>query len=153
MLNRTRVALLIAATMAAPVGAAVPNYQDLLKSLGPSGVVKPILAASGSPTAAQEIDQLGKILAASSSNAEAVLDALAAEKSLEAATVRDRIAVGHGSSCRCPALGRRSGLATGGPEGSRLTGTRRYGTGRHDSAGGRRLRQDGKAVAADGGPG
>ena len=88
MLNRTRVALLIAATMAAPVGAAVPNYQDLLKSLGPSGVVKPILAASGSPTAAQEIDQLGKILAASSSNAEAVLDALAAEKSLEAATVR-----------------------------------------------------------------
>ena len=89
MLNRTRVALLIAATMAAPVGAAVPNYQDLLKSLGPSGVVKPILAASGSPTAAQEIDQLGKILAASSSNAEAVLDALAAEKSLEAATVRE----------------------------------------------------------------
>ncbi|MGA2618669.1 MAG: hypothetical protein ABSF26_13730 [Thermoguttaceae bacterium] len=84
-------ALLAAAATAAPPKAASADYramyQDLLKSRGAGGVVQPILAAFGGPAAADEIEQLGSVLAASPANAATVLDALAAEKSVEAASV------------------------------------------------------------------
>ena len=84
-------ALLTAAAMAAPRAAPAADYrgkyQNLLKSQGAGGVVRPLLAAFAGPTAAEEIEQLGSILAGSSGSAGAVLDALAAEKSVEAATV------------------------------------------------------------------
>ena len=84
-------ALLTAAALAAPGGAAAADqqgkYQDLLKSQGPGGVVQPILAAFGSQSAEAEIEQLGNALAASSGDAVTVLDALAAEGSIEAASV------------------------------------------------------------------
>ena len=83
--------LLIAAALVAPKGAAGADaqgkYRDLLKSQGADGVVRPILAAFGAQTAATEIEQLGNTLVASSKNAVAVLNSLAAEKSVEAATV------------------------------------------------------------------
>ncbi len=83
--------LLTAAAMAATPTAIAADYrgkyQALLKSQGARGVVQPVLATFGSPTAAEEIEQLGSILTASSGSAGAVLDALAAEKSVEAATV------------------------------------------------------------------
>ena len=85
-------ALFTAAVLAAPIGAAAADsqgkYRDLLKSQGASGVVKPILAAFGDRTAADAIEQLAKTLVASSQNAVAVLDALAADESVEAASVR-----------------------------------------------------------------
>jgi hypothetical protein len=76
---------------AAPRGAVAANslgkYDDLLNRQGAGGVVQSILAAFGNESAAAEIDQLGNALAASSINAIAVLDALSAEHSAEAATV------------------------------------------------------------------
>ena len=61
--------------MATPAGAAAADYQEkyqeLLKSQGPGGVVQPILAAFRGPTAAEEIEQLGNVLAASSGTAAA----------------------------------------------------------------------------------
>ncbi len=85
-------ALMTAASMAGPSGAIAADrggkYRDLLKSQGARGVVPPILAAFARPTAAQDIQQLGGILAESPRDAGAVLDALAAEKSVEAATLR-----------------------------------------------------------------
>jgi hypothetical protein len=63
------------------------SYQDVLKGRGAEGVVQPILAAYGGPAAADEIHRLGSVLAASPAEAAAVLDALAAEKSTEAASV------------------------------------------------------------------
>jgi len=84
-------ALLSGAAGVAPAAAAEAihqaKYQDVLNRRGPGGVVQPILAAFGSPTAAAEIGELASILVGSSERAAAVLDALAAEKSVEAATV------------------------------------------------------------------
>lgn len=84
-------ALLAGVAMAAPTRAIAADqgkYQQVLSSRGPGGVVEPILAAFRGPNAAVEIEQLGRLLAASSKDAGAVLDALALEKSVEAATVR-----------------------------------------------------------------
>jgi hypothetical protein len=84
-------AALVNAALLAVAGKAAADapekYQELLKNRGAGSVVQPILAAYGTPIAAQEIEQLGSALAASSGNTAAVLDALAAEKSLEAASV------------------------------------------------------------------
>jgi hypothetical protein len=83
-------ALLSVAAMAAAGTSAADyraKYEDLLKSRGPGSVVPPMLAAFGGPTAADETEQLAGVLAASPASAAAVLDALAAEKSLEAASV------------------------------------------------------------------
>ena len=84
-------ALLATAALAASMEAAAADdrgkYQDLLQSQGAGGVVQPILAAFGRQTAEAEIEQLGNTLAASPGDAVAVLDALAAEKSVEAASV------------------------------------------------------------------
>ncbi|MHC4405783.1 MAG: hypothetical protein ACYTG0_39555, partial [Planctomycetota bacterium] len=77
--------------VAASAGAAAADsrgkYQNLLRERGAASVVPPILAAFGSQTAETEIEQLGNALVASSDGAVAVLDALAAEKSVEAASV------------------------------------------------------------------
>ena len=81
----TAVALL--ATMRAAAADGQGKYEDLLKSQGPGGVVEPILAAYENQTAAAQIEQLANALVASPQNAVAVLDALAAEKSVEAASV------------------------------------------------------------------
>ena len=85
------VTLLTTAAMAAPRAAAAADdggkYRDLLDRQGAGGVVQSILSAFGNETAAAEIEQLGNTLAASSASAIAVLDALAAEHSVEAATV------------------------------------------------------------------
>jgi hypothetical protein len=97
MIDRSLAAFVMTlALLAAAIAAGPPNtlaadqranYQDLLKSGGPGGVVRPILAAYGGPAAAEEIEQLGGVLASSPADAAAVLDALAAEKSVEAASV------------------------------------------------------------------
>ena len=95
-------ALLTAAAMAMPPRAAAADhrakYEDLLKNRGAGGVVQAILAAFGGPTAADEIEQLASVLAASPANAAAVLDALAAEKSVEAASVAAELLYCH----HCP---------------------------------------------------
>ena len=83
--------LTAAATAATPRAAAADyraKYQDLLKSRGAVGVVLPILAAFGGPAAADEIEQLGSVLAALPADASAVVvGPLPAEKSVEAASV------------------------------------------------------------------
>jgi len=95
MTNRFRfvvtLALLTAAALVAPraagAGGDQGRYGDLLKSRGAGGVVQPILAAFGGQTADVEIRHLSSALAASPENAVAVLDALAAEESVEASSV------------------------------------------------------------------
>ncbi len=63
------------------------DYQDLLNRQGTRGVVKSILAAHQGADAVAEIQQLVNTLGASGEHAVAVLDALAAEDSVEAATI------------------------------------------------------------------
>ena len=63
------------------------KYQELLQSQGAAGVVPLILAAFRDQDAEAEIEQLGQTLAASAEDAVTVLDALAGEKSVEAASV------------------------------------------------------------------
>ena len=122
MIDRSHVSLVVtlvlltaAAMMMAPPRASAVDYrakyQDLLKSRGAGGVVQPMLAAFAGPTAASEIEQLGSVLAASPANAAAVLDALAAERSVEAASIAAELLY---------AIATR----TGGP---RLTGERGWG--------------------------
>ena len=81
----------VAVLTAAPIGArgadAGTKYHDLLQSQGAAGVVGPILAAFDAQNAEPEIQQLGVALVASPENAVAVLEALAADKSVEAASV------------------------------------------------------------------
>ncbi len=60
---------------------------DDLKDQGAASVVPPILAAYDRPAAETEIEKLARLLAVSSENAVSVLDALAAEQSVEAASV------------------------------------------------------------------
>lgn len=64
------------------------KYQELLKDQGAAPVASLILAAYGTQLAEMELEQLGQVLAASAGNAVAVLDALAAQKSVEADSVR-----------------------------------------------------------------
>lgn len=85
------IALLACACLTAPrnVTAAgdAEKYRELLDREGAASVVQAILVAYGSETAAAELEQLSNSLAASSANAKAVLDALSAERSVEAATI------------------------------------------------------------------
>ena len=82
--------LLANAVLAAPRSATAAGdtgkYRELLDREGAGSVVRAILVAYGSETAATELEQLGNTLAASSAHAIAVLDALSAERSVEAAT-------------------------------------------------------------------
>jgi hypothetical protein len=82
-----RAAAARAAAEKAAAGDARRRYQELLKDQDAACVVPQILAAFRSQTAEAEIEQLGQALAASAPNAVAVLDALAGEKSIEAASV------------------------------------------------------------------
>jgi len=83
--------VLAAAVLFAPTEPAFANdrvnYGDLLRTQGEDTVVRPILAAYKSPTADAEIKQLGAVLSGSPDAAAGVLDALAREKSVEAASV------------------------------------------------------------------
>ena len=98
------VTLLAIALLAAPRSATAAGdtgkYRELLDRVGAGSVVQAILVAYGSETAATELEQLGNTLAGSSANAMTVLNALSAERSLEAATVSAellyRIAIGVG---------------------------------------------------------
>ena len=84
-------ALFAATLSASPVRATAADsqskYAKLLKDQGASAVVQPILTAFKTPAAEAEIQQLGNALAASPKNAADVLDALAAQDSVEAASV------------------------------------------------------------------
>jgi hypothetical protein len=82
---------------AAALGAAADSprkYQELLKSQGAAGLTPLILAAYGSQFAEPEIEKLSKALAASSENASAMLDALAAENSVKATSVSAELLYG-----------------------------------------------------------
>lgn len=89
--GRPHAELRAAAALAASRGAAAADsrgkYQGLLKDQGAARVAPLILAAFGNQAAETEIEQLGTTLAASAENAVTVLDALAAEGSVEAASV------------------------------------------------------------------
>ena len=84
-------ALLASACLAAPRNAMAAGdaekYRELLDREGVASVVQAILVAYRSETAAAELDHLSTTLAASSASATAVLDALSAERSDEAATI------------------------------------------------------------------
>ena len=78
--------------LTAPIGATAAEsqakkYQGLLKSPGAAAVVRPILAAFDTQAAESEIQQLSNALLASPENTTAVFDALAAQKSAQAASV------------------------------------------------------------------
>lgn len=62
-------------------------YQELLNRRGAEAVVQPILAAFGKQNAKSEIQRLADAVVASSKDASAVLEALIAEDSVEAASV------------------------------------------------------------------
>ncbi len=83
--------LLIAAALVASRGTTAADnagkYRELLKSQGADGAVRPILAAVKKPNAEAETKRLADVLVTSSKNAVAMLDGLAAEDSIEAATV------------------------------------------------------------------
>ncbi len=63
------------------------DYQDLLNRQGTDGVVTSILSAHQGAGAVAELQQLVNVLAASGGHAVSVLDALAADGSVEAATI------------------------------------------------------------------
>ncbi|MBL7041820.1 MAG: hypothetical protein ISR77_24510 [Pirellulaceae bacterium] len=88
-------ALLAVATLVASGGATAADkrgkYPELLNAGGAGGVVESILAAFGERIAEAQIGQLANTLVASPDNAAAVLDALAAEGSVEAATVSSEL--------------------------------------------------------------
>ncbi|MHB8973056.1 MAG: hypothetical protein ACYC4N_21650, partial [Pirellulaceae bacterium] len=84
--------LLVAVELAAPLTSVAAGdearYRDLVTREGVARVVESILAAYASPQATAEITQLGSVLAESSANAAAVLEALSGVPSVEAATIR-----------------------------------------------------------------
>ncbi|NQT16363.1 MAG: hypothetical protein HQ582_26635, partial [Planctomycetes bacterium] len=70
------------------------KYQEFVMSRKAAGLTPLVLAAYGGQSAESEIEKLGKALATSSENASAMLDALAAEGSVKAASVSAELLYG-----------------------------------------------------------